>query len=994
MSAADSPQRTAAPGPGDLAGRPAGAGRRVERLPSPRRPAPARRSRRTPLWRAAAGRPFRAGSGGGLVAVAFALLAVAAASGPLVTATTGSAALRQVLGSAPDAAAAERLTRVAVVGGAAPSDPEQARVVEQLGRLPGAGAPVVSGGSLEPDLLPPGSLVPYLASSAGQEPARLYAVDDPAARLQQVGDAAPAGLPGPAVWVPQPLAASLRLTAGDPVRLGSLVGGTAAPETVVDGHVAGVYAVGEDGRRPADPPGERFWQDPLRALPRDALQAFQRSRLAVVDVDTAPQVAEQLSDSVLWSASVSLDVPRGLEQADAVVADLREVERAVGFLGAGLELVQGANRQPSVVSDVPDLVEGAHLLADAARARTQTLQRGGLALGLAAVLGSALLLSARRRTELRLSAGLGRRARTTALQTLLETLPLAAVATVAGGALAAAGVALSGPDAPLGARAVEAGAVRAGLALAVGLVLVTAVAGVAARQAARRTGGEGHRVPVPWVGLLVAVAITTVIGLLGRPSGGLGALDLLVPVLVAAATGALGATLLRALVRRAGARASQQELAGGAPLTPRRATAVLAVRRLGGPGQERVLVVALISTGLGLALHVLAGTAAVDRAVDDKTALLAGAEVSAYPADTFLLDPTLPLQPPPGIPPPPELEPPRDLRVAPGDTVVWRQEARVDGTDALADLLVIDPATFAAGAAWGAPGGALAPAREMLPLLEREEAAAVRARADGQRGAPVPVLVAGLDGYGPGDQLTLRQDEDDVPVRVVGAVAHFPGQEGDGDHALVVLPSDAYLPELPVDPRTRPEDGAPRRSDVRVALWSSRSLGQVTADLERLDAGDVRFQTRERTATAPSFASWRLVRGYQLALAVAVALVAALALCLSAERSAARARPAAVILARAGLGRRGPVAALLLEAAVLVAAGLGLAVAAVVVLRPLAGRLFDPAPWTAPPLAPVLPAGAVAVTAAMALAAWLAAAAVVVVVSRSRRDEEVLRGAE
>ena len=948
-------------------------------------------------------RPLQPGSGALLLALAFLLMGVGAASGPVVADAGGSAALAQALDAVPPGArATDSATAVQLLGGVRADDPDQARLVRQLSRLPGAGPVVLTGASLAPDSARLGQLVPFVEAGGRRERARLYAVEDPPARLAPVGGPPTTGATGgaPQVWLPQPVAEALGVVVGDPVVLGagdrSDPGAAPVPVTV-----GGVYAVAEDGRQPVDPEDAGFWSDPDRNLPRDPLAVAQRSSLIVADPATVDALAPAVHDQVLWAATVRLEPPSTLPEAVDASAAVAELTHNASFLVTDLPEVDLEGRLPQVLSALPEVTEAALEVVGPATARTTATQVASVVLGLAAVLGSVLLGTAGRRRELGLSAALGRRARVVGALALVEVLPLALVATALGVAVAAVLVEVALPG-PVTAEAVADGAARAGVLLVVGLVVVAVVTTLAARRAQQQAGTARSGRTVPWVPLVVVVAVTAGAGVLTRPAGQPGGLDLAVPLLGAAAAGALGGALLRAAARAVGARSARRQVAGGAGgsgrLSPGRATAVLALRRLGGPGEERLLVVVLVAAGLGLTLQVLAGTVAVDRAVDDKTAVLAGAETTVRLQHTSDVDPTLPVE---------GTGPGRDPVVAPGDSVVWRDELYLGGDERTSDLIVVDTATFADAAAWGAEGGPLAAGRAMLPELARQEAevapavarqwaveqAAAAAGVDPQRelGVPVPVLLAGdSHGYAVGEEAVLTdRGARSVRAVVVGTVPIFPGQ---GRRSAIVVGSEAYLPLREVDPRTTPVDPL-RQLEEKAVLWSSRPDEAVVADLAALGV-DGEAVTRAGVAARSDFAVAALLRDYQVGLALAVALVAVLALCLAAQRSAARARSTGVLLARAGLGRRGPLAALLLESAALVTVGLGLALLAVVGLQPLSPRLLDPAPWFDPALQPVLPASAVLAVVGLAVLAWLAAVATVLVSGRGASDEEVLRAAE
>jgi len=113
-------------------------------------------------------------------------------------------------------------------------------------------------------------------------------------------------------------------------------------------------------------------------------------------------------------------------------------------------------------------------------------------------------------------------------------------------------------------------------------------------------------------------------------------------------------------------------------------------------------------------------------------------------------------------------------------------------------------------------------------------------------------------------------------------------------------------------------------------------------------------------------------------------LLAILTLCIYAQRTAALRRPADLMLARVGLGRRRVGRARAVEFVLLAAISFAASVAGVLALAPLGARLLDDQPGLLPRLQFTLSPTALVVTACAAVLATLLA----VLVARDRSSSE------
>lgn len=957
------------------------------------RPAGRTRGRRAllppPLWRRAPVRLLRSGLWGPLVLVAFLLLGTAAAGAPLFSTAAGDVAWRETVATVREGAPASEAPVVRLNGGQAPEEEEQARLLARLRAVPGMTDPTVVGGSIGVEVAPPGlNPRPFVAVGDRTVPARLYGdADLSGALVPAPGSPGPTDVPD-GVWLSAPTAEELGVGPGDPVEVG-----VQYPDLVLRSptRVAGVYAVGIDRRRPADVPGDARWSARGGQLPRDAERTLVAS-LLVTDPATLVRLAREVGDPLFWTAESRLasDSP-SLVEVERAAAGIRVLEAAVtdpeqvGFDSGPLRV--------GSVSGLPDLAARAREIRDATVDRTTTLAWASVGLGLLAVGAVAVLGMARRRVELALGAGLGVAPRTTAAQAGLEVLPAALLGAAVGPAaalavLAAVDLGLDDPGPVLGASVTN-----AAQAVLVGVLVVSLVAGVAAALAARPEQGRSDRRRLPWDLLLGVVAATAVLGLTSRETTGTpGWLDLLVPVLVAAAVGALGGRLLGLVLTGLAARRRSR-----APRSRARATAWLALRRLAAPADARLLVLTLLTTGLALQMYSVSADDAVRDVTADRAAVIAGAQAVARVDGSWQLDEDpVPLpdrsELDPGAPPIP-LAVGRTPPLPPGAAAVWRRTTVVPNRFGDVELMVVDPPSFLSAAAWGR-GPDLAAARAMLVQLAGDEQQRTEQQEQGSPSGPLLGIAVGDTGLQVGQRASVTTGSQTVGFEVLGTVPVWPGSDPLRP-SMIVTGTNLLLALGEADPRLLPlPERNPPPPEFRAQLWSADGQAGLQAVLQPLGVDPRSTSTLADAEQRPELVSARRGLGYQLALGACVAAVAVLALSLYADRAAARGRAADLLLRRTGLGRGGPVVARALELALVGVVALVLALVAVALVTPLGARLLDGGQGTVPALAfgPTPPA--VALTALTAAVAVLAAVAVTVVRGRTGTDGSVLRDAE
>ena len=123
-------------------------------------------------------------------------------------------------------------------------------MLRSLEGIPGVGPARVTTQSISTELHPKvffDPVGPVVSGEQGSAPVRLFGVDDPAARLVVVTQAAGGG---EGVWLPDPVARSTGVAAGDKVQV-QLSGLPEAATTTT--RVLGTYAVHPDGRTPQSP---------------------------------------------------------------------------------------------------------------------------------------------------------------------------------------------------------------------------------------------------------------------------------------------------------------------------------------------------------------------------------------------------------------------------------------------------------------------------------------------------------------------------------------------------------------------------------------------------------------------------------------------------------------------------------------------------------------------------------------------------------------------
>ncbi|GIJ59240.1 hypothetical protein [Virgisporangium aurantiacum] len=913
---------------------------------------------RSPLLKAAATGWVRQGAWAVLVLAAFAVASLAAASAPVHNEASGNAVFAERLAAVPPTAAQSEAAVVRLSTSSSPRSADQQQAVRDLRAIPNLTGPRLGGGSVGAELAGQAPWNSVVSIRGRAEPARLFAVEDPARAVVPVAAAG-----GDGVWLPQPLADDLGATAGDRVTFTVTFAGAQRGAEV---RVAGVYAT--TGRLPADPDGGRSWASQRSSLPADPTAKTLSAFLVLADVATVERLAADTGDRILWWADADLAPGTTLAGARRTA---REIERL--RIRTAQQVTAGAPSvvTPHVISGIGRVADEATSVADGVEARMRTVEWAAIAVGLVSVLAVGLLSVRRRAVELRHVVGTGVPPLSVGGLWFVEHLGPAVVAGAAGWAAAWGLLVRWGPPgAVTGASLVPAAAAAA----LIGVTGSLAAAGVAAVTAARRVRPAPPAAPSrprPWGLLVVVAAAVSTVGLWGSAQAR--GIDRAVPLLVLAATGVLTGMLL---VRLAALRRRPR---GGSP--PR--IVPWLVRRRLAAGGERALTVMVLTAGFGMLAFALCAMDAVAVATDDRVAVRAGAEAVAQLPGSWPLDPDPP--PPPDGPPAGEGLVPglRTPPLPPHATFVWRIDADTTLDHGTRDVVAIDPGRFPGVASWGRGTDLAAARRAVRRLAAVDPATAVPGR-------PVPAIVVGdpaLAGV------------DDVPVDLgpwqgrLDVVAHLPAFPGLGDRPMIVVPDLVLFTHLGrYDPRLRESVTMTGGLLVRTYLWSSAGTAGIDEVLAGRGVQPERVTTAAQARQNPGIIAADRTRGYQLSVAAYLALLAVVALCVFSERTASAARPADLMLARVGVGRRRVVAARAAELAVLVAAALAGAVAGLAVLAPLAARLLDEDRTLVPAMRFTVPPEAVLGPLAVAVVATAAATGLALLRARTREEEAYRAG--
>jgi len=862
------------------------------------------------------------------IGTAGAILAMAGASSPLFLSSAGNAALHQGLDATCPWTAGVSLTASGPLAGKdLPFFPNGFMPSSAIDAFRHADGDVRRVARTIPHMGPVqlqivGSAVQASAPrGAKASSVRLYTRDGALANVQKLE-----GSTGSGIWLPNTTASALQLGAGDSVHL-------AGPDQAVDVRVAGVY------RDLATLPRNRFWcgQDHL-IYPLSAFANYLPPPLVLADRETFLDLSHRLREGgalFTWELPLAAD-GLTLTGGHAMVGGINQLTDPLR------EAVFGFN--PKMQTSSTFLVDQADATVDALRSPVWTISLAGRLVALLVIAGSGVYWVHRRRTEAALLAARGVGPVATAGKALLETIPVAIVASVAGWAAGIWLVRTLGPSDLFDPGSTGAAFRQVAWTTALGVLFMAVVVGFTARRETEPGDARGRRslAGAPWDVAVLLLAAASLYEILNRQTsavGGLGSsspqkvdvLVLLFPILFVAGAAGLAARLLRRVLP--GLRTT------GRSWSP---AAYLAARRLA--GAPRIVLALLTATAIAIGILSYAGalTSSVSATSDAKARVFTGSDLAVTLAEDVKIPPSIAS---------------RSTKV----TEVDRAFTVSDQTSV--EVLGVDRATFARAAFWD-PSFADQPLAQLLRAIAPPSSPSV----------PLPVIAAGTPLGKSSDTLTFQFGAARVPVTIVDQIRAFPSMSP--SEPLIVADRAAL---------------AARGVQGVVGVWVKGDPAPALRAFTGIDAHIITSVTAKEVQGQQSFVSLSYTFGFLEALGIMVGLIVLGGILLYLE---ARQRGRAIsyaLASRMGLSRRSHRASVALELGALLALGCVLGIAlAWIAARVVYGRL-DPMPQLPPAPLFRLPIAAFALTGLAVVIASLIGAWRVQRAAERVRVSEVMR---
>jgi putative ABC transport system permease protein len=761
-----------------------------------------------PSW---IGSPFRLLRFPGVLAAvvgAALIVAVATAAGPLFLSAAGTAALGQNLTQA-----AQRAPALQVVGYGPVSraflDPPDRALTSAVSGIPEVAPPLLS-------------VVTNVSVSGAGGRANPQAVQL-VARTGFLSHVHASGAPtASGVWLSAKTAHDLGIEAGQNVRFQSGADSAEAP-------VAGTYQDLSTG--PLDP----YWR-PLR----DALQGSKGSAplpTVLTDVDTIAALGEQLHGTGRAEWDFGLRITRmTLPQAQSVAGRLGAIREEAGnvhtSLGGSFQTDRFATSPPFATSPITSVVAQAARISDGIRGPVETISLAGRILALLGMAAAGVYGVRRRRIEASLLASRGVPPLVQGAFAMVESVLPAAVAAVAGWALAIVLVKALGPTTFIPTSAQLSALVSTGVMVGIGLVLLGAAAALAVRvefdEVAGRLPRSLSRAPWEAVVLILAAASFYEISARGSAavsSGGVPHVDrllLLFPLLFIAGVSGVIVRALRAGLGRIRGSGSKW-----------RTPAYLALRRLASTPRMALLLVTASALAVGILVYAAMLSESIATTTREKALVATGSDVSVPLAASAGVPTSLPF---------------------PTTLVAEIDQSSVEPSERPVQVLAIDPRTFAAAAFWD-PRFSGTPLAELLQGLQTN-------------GVRMPAVAAGFAPPSSGD-LILRLQGGDAPIHVVGTAASFPGMRA--GRGTVVVDRATLL-------RAVPSVNGLTKNSVR--LWAKGDPSTILSALRAKGVPVAGAATAERLGRTPAFLAVTWTFSFLEALGIVAALVALVGLIL------------------------------------------------------------------------------------------------------------------
>lgn len=692
---------------------------------------------------------------------------------------------------------------------------------------------------------------------------------------------------GRGAWVPDTVADELGVAPGDEVTVQAA--GASVPVPVP---VAGVYRDMRFGR-------DRHWCSMRYSFETRTTGGSPPPPVVLFDEGVLSQV---LVDAGVVSARAWWEYPPDpstwdLATARTATARLQRTADEVNNRSEGLGQLLGYG-DSSV--DVPRSVHKAERTAASVESVAGPVALGTVGVAVVMLLAAARSWLTRHAQEVTVLALRGAGPVALALKGMAELLPALVLGAVAGLGAAVAVVRVIGPDPRVDHDALVEGVVVVGLAVLVALAAVAVVvaAGVRRSGVVVDTGATGRRSVPPWEPVVLAIAGAAFYELQTRQTlvddTRVDGLLLLFPLLLLAGGAGLAARLL--LSRR-----PLGWLAGHVPTA-----AWLAARRLSAARLRASLIVTGVAISIGIVVFASAMSSSVSATAYAKATLGPGS------AQTVRLSIT---------------QPPLDAAPLPGISTLVTRTSESDvvrrGHDQ-ADVLGVDPATFADGAYWDASFSG----RSLSGLLGELDGPVD----DGD--GPVPAIGVG-DGLP--DRFVLSLTGEDGPVELEVQI------EGRAD----AFPSLGYVSDKPlvvVDRQALTRLGVVKHAEVWVDD-PSPAIADRLAD----DGLEIVFSVRpgadvEGTLLQPQV--WAI--DYLEVIGLAAGLVSVAGLGLYFAANAERRQLGSVVARRLGMSVRQGALATVLEVAAILGIGLVLGVGLALLAARLVFRNLDPLPNASP----------------------------------------------
>ena len=601
-------------------------------------------------------------------------------------------------------------------------------------------------------------------------------------------------------------------------------------------------------------------------------------------------------DDAALTVDEARDVRRYTDRILHRVTD-RRTELGRLFACCGQDYVYGSfffgRRDTEFRSSMPLVLREVDRRAATIEGPLRLLLIAGLGVAASVVAAAAAFAVAGRRTEAALLHARGWGPIRFAARSTVESFLPAVIGTAIGLALGWWLVAAFGPAAPAAASARSASVVEGAAAGAAALVVLATVTAVSFIRTFEVHALKRRLAWVPWEVLAIAAALWVLSRLRGggaliqdprldiqRPS----ALLLAFPVLFVAGFATVGARLLVAVLRRAGARADESP------------ASYLAMHRLTGLPGLTILLIGATALCLGVFVNGQTLVRSLRTTVDAKAGVFVGSDVQV------LIDYEAPEQ---------ERFP---LPITRSTRLKYAGSLEPGGVPF--DILGIDADTIV-GAAYWQDAFADASLAELVAPLRSED-------------GPLPVILV----QGGGDPSEMRTAQAEIPIKVVGRADAFPGVSS--DDPVIVVDVDSLRA------RVGPQGNPFLSANARTEYWIAGETEEALAAVGQLDAYPLGTLTIDEVQDVPfikaaieTFSMLNL-----LGLAAAMLVVGVLVVYLQARQ---RARTVSNVLSlRMGMRDAQAARALILELGLILVIAFALGATLGLVAGALVSPLLDP----------------------------------------------------